>query len=464
MKQLMFCLLLLNSVWVHAQALDQVQITTSQVSEMTDIGQLLKLSEQHQAAGEFAQQEVVLKRLVELRPYSPAFRMSLIKTYAQQNKKQQAYNDLIEFQKAGLSYPVRDLKGFENITSTPVFDYIEEGMANNAKAFGEGSEAFSIPEGFSGMLFENLAYDANDKRFLLGSVRTGAIYQQTENGEFKAFIDAANVENGPWGVVDLVVDAASDSLWTASATMPQYKGTTGQNFGKAMISRYQLSTGTLQQNFQLENAQPPVLFTALHMGAQQNLYFINPLTSQIFTIKQGGQSIEPLAAVGSLTALKAITTNSDESIVYVSDFEQGVFAINKATLQVAPMARSKNGFFAGISDLFYDDGDLVAIQSGVQPARLMRYVLKQDLLLQNMFPIEAAHPAFDGLGNGTLVDDKLYYVANSQWSKMDPLGRLAADQQWAPVVVLQSPTKYRMEEHMEQQRKMEEIKKRRGLK
>ena len=194
MKQLMFCLLLLNSVWVHAQALDKVQITTSQVSEMTDIGQLLKLSEQHKAAGEFAQQEVVLKRLVELRPYSPAFRMSLIKTYAQQNKKQQAYNDLIEFQKAGLSYPVRDLKGFENITSTPVFDYIEEGMANNAKAFGEGSEAFSIPEGFSGMLFENLAYDANDKRFLLGSVRTGAIYQQTEGGEFKAFIDPANVE------------------------------------------------------------------------------------------------------------------------------------------------------------------------------------------------------------------------------------------------------------------------------
>ena len=69
MKQLMFCLLLLNSVWVHAQALDKVQITTSQVSEMTDIGQLLKLSEQHKAAGEFAQQEVVLKRLVELRPY-----------------------------------------------------------------------------------------------------------------------------------------------------------------------------------------------------------------------------------------------------------------------------------------------------------------------------------------------------------------------------------------------------------
>ena len=460
----MFCLLLLYSVWAHAQALDKVQITASQVSEMTDIGQLLKLSEQHQAAGEVAQQEVVLKRLVELRPFNPSYRISLIKTYAQQNNKQQAYNDLIELQKAGLSYPVRDLEGFENITDTPVFDYIEEGMANNAKAFGEGTEAFSIPESYSGMLFENLAYDANSKRFLLGSVRTGAIYQQTESGEFKGFVDVANVENGPWGVVDLVVDAESDVLWTASATMPQYNGTTGQNFGKAMISRYQLSTGTLQQNYVLKNAQPPVLFTALHVGAQHNVYFLNPMTSQIFTIKKDGQAIEPLAALQSLSALKAITTNSDESIFYVSDFDQGVFAINKGTLQVAPMARSKNGFFAGISDLFYDDGDLVAIQSGVQPARLMRYILKQDLLLQNLFPIEAAHPAFDGLGNGTLVDDKVYYVANSQWSKMDPLGRLAAGQKWAPVVVLESPTKYRMEEHMEQQRKMEEIKKRRGIK
>ena len=114
--------------------------------------------------------------------------------------------------------------------------------------------------------------------------------------------------------------------------------------------------------------------------------------------------------------------------------------------------------------MFYDDGDLVAIQSGVQPARLMRYVLKQDLFLQNMFPIEAANENFKALGNGTLVGDSIYYAANSQWAKLDGLGRLLPEQSWEPLVIMKSPTKYRMEEHMEQQRKMEEIKRKRGIK
>ena len=89
---------------------------------------------------------------------------------------------------------------------------------------------------------------------------------------------------------------------------------------------------------------------------------------------------------------------------------------------MVPLIKSPNGFFAGFNDLFYDDGDLVAIQSGVAPARLMRLVLKQDLFLQNTFPIEAANENFKALGNGTLVDDSIYYVANSQWSKLDGLG------------------------------------------
>ena len=371
---------------------------------------------------------------------------------------------MAQLQKAGLSYPIGNLEGFDNIKETKVFDYIEDGMLSNAKPFGEGSQVFAVSDDYSGMLFENMVYDPNAERFLLGSVRAGVIYEYSEKNGFKEFINPSNPATGPWGIIDIAIDTEADLLWTASATMPHYTGTTQANFGNAMVSKFKLSTGELINNFAMAKSTEPMLFSHLHVTAGQNLYFTNVFNSDVFKVAKDSEQVEPMFTLTGLNSIKAITTNTDETILYVSDFELGLFVVNLETKQTAPLMRDQSGFFAGINDLFYDEGDLVAIQSGVQPARLMRYVLQQDLILKNMFPIEASHPSFKALGNGTLVGDHIYYAANSQWAKLDGIGRLLPEQSWDPLVIMKSPTKYRMEEHMEQQRKMEEIKRKRGLK
>lgn len=464
MKTALIFLLTISSTLLHAQALDPEDIFARDVAAMNSIPQLIELARDVEEKGQYNRQEVVINRLVELRPFNPEFQFALVKAYAQQDKKTEAYNALIGMQKAGLSYPIGDLEGFDNIKNTKVYEYIEENMASNGEPYGEGQKAFDVSQHYSGMLFENIAYDAATERFLLGSVRAGAVYQYDEVGGFKEFIKPADPQTGPWGIVDLVVDQKADLLWLASATMPHYNGTNQSNFGHAMISKYRLSTGEALNNYSMKPSGQPLLFTALHLSANQDLYFINAFSSKIFKISHGKEQVEPVMSVPSLTSIKAITSNRDGSILYLSDYEQGLFAVNLEGQQMVPLVRGNGGYFAGINDLFYDDGDLVAIQSGVKPARLMRYLLNQDVLLQNMIPIESANPSFKTLGNGVLVGDQIYYAANSQWEKMDALGRLLPEHSWEPLVVMQSPTKYRMEEHLERMQKMEEIKKRRGIK
>jgi hypothetical protein len=464
MKKITLFLSLLISLGLSAQALDPEKAFIGEVSKMDNLQQLLKMAGETGKNEQYARQEVVLKRLVALRPYNPDLKFALIKAYALQDKKTEAYNDLLELQKAGLSYPIGNLEGFDNIKETKVFDYIEDGMLSNAKPFGEGSQVFAVSDDYSGMLFENMVYDPNAERFLLGSVRAGVIYEYSEKNGFKEFINPSNPATGPWGIIDIAIDTEADLLWTASATMPHYTGTTQANFGNAMVSKFKLSTGELINNFAMAKSTEPMLFSHLHVTAGQNLYFTNVFNSDVFKVAKDSEQVEPMFTLTGLNSIKAITTNTDETILYVSDFELGLFVVNLETKQTAPLMRDQSGFFAGINDLFYDEGDLVAIQSGVQPARLMRYVLQQDLILKNMFPIEASHPSFKALGNGTLVGDSVYYAANSQWAKLDGIGRLLPEQSWDPLVIMKSPTKYRMEEHMEQQRKMEEIKRKRGLK
>ncbi len=464
MKKITLFLGLSLSLGLSAQALDPEKAFIGEVSKMDNLQQLLKMAGETGKNEQYARQEVVLKRLVALRPYNPDLKFALIKAYALQDKKTEAYNDLLELQKAGLSYPIGNLEGFDNIKETKVFNYIEDGMLSNAKPFGEGSQVFAVSDDYSGMLFENMVYDPNAERFLLGSVRAGVIYEYSEKNGFKEFINPSNPATGPWGIIDIAIDTEADLLWTASATMPHYTGTTQANFGNAMVSKFKLSSGELINNFAMAKSTEPMLFSHLHVTAGQNLYFTNVFNSDVFKVAKDSEQVEPMFTLTGLNSIKAITTNTDETILYVSDFELGLFVVNLETKQTAPLMRDQSGFFAGINDLFYDEGDLVAIQSGVQPARLMRYVLEQGLILKNMFPIEASHPSFKALGNGTLVGDHIYYAANSQWAKLDGIGRLLPEQSWEPLVIIKSPTRYRMEEHMEQQRKMEEIKKKRGLK
>ncbi len=464
MKKIIFICLITFSPLIFAQALDSVDAYNNEIAEINDIGKLGELANEALKAENHLKYEIVLNKLIELRPFDPNLKFALVKAYALQDKKTEAYNLLIEMQKAGLSYPIGDKKGFDLIKGTKVYDYIEDNMAINARPFGEGKTAFEVSHNYSGMLFENLAYDEKADRFLLGSVRSGDIYQYSEKTGFKSFINKGDPATGPWGVIDLVADNKDDLLWVASATLPHYTGTTQANFGKAMISKYKLSTGELINNYQMPANNQPVLFNNLHLTSGQDLYFINAFSNDLFRIKNGSETVEPLASLKGLQSIKAITSNSKETILYLSDFELGLFVVNLETMQLAPLVRTAKGFFAGINDLFYDNGDLVAIQSGVQPARLMRYVMKEDLFMVNMFPIEASQPTFKSLGNGILVGDHVYYAANSQWANVDALGRLLPETSWENLVVMKSPTKYKMEEHMERMKRMEEIKRKRGYK
>lgn len=453
-----------------SQALPEGQLSSSdqafkeEVMRANHIPQLLQVAFGTEEKQQWQRHLIVWERLVSLQPFNPEFQYELAKSYAMMDQKTGAYNALVTLQNAGLSYPVDDLEAFKNIQGTKVYDYIVDGMAANGEPYGEGEVIATVDKNFSGMLFENMAYDASQKRFLLASIRSGEIYQIDEQGQFSVFINPTNAEKGPWGAVDIVIDNDNELFWVASASMPHFNGVTETNIGKAKISQYRLSDGKLIKQFELDSIESPKLLSALHLGKDGSLFFINVFNQTIYQLSADTDKAEEVVALPGLTAIKAISSNADDSFLYVSDFAQGLFVINLATKQTAPMDPKRDRFFSGISDLFYVDGDLVAIQSGVSPARVMRFDLAQDMQIKTSFPLEAAHPAFDTLGNGAFAGDSIYYVANSQWGKMDMGGNLSPDASWEPLQIIKSPIAYRLKEHLESQQRMEEIKKQRGIK
>jgi sugar lactone lactonase YvrE len=470
MNKLLPLLLLLLSTQVFAQDLDNNQLSESdkafeqEIFRANHIPQLLQVADGTLKKDELKRHLIVWQRIAQLQPNNPEFQFELARAFALLDEKTGAYNALVKLQNAGLSYQIEGDETFEKIQGTKVYDYIVNGMKDNATAYGEGQVVATVDDSFAGMLFENMVYDEDNNRFLLASIRSGEIYQIDENDDFSPFISDANTENGPWGAVDMVMSQDKKSLWVASASMPQYNGVSEQNLGSAMISQYRLSDGEAIKRFTLDDLKAPKLITALHVGHNDSLYFLSLFEQTIYQLKPDSDKPEKVIELPGLTSIKAITSNADDSYLYVADFEKGLHVIDVANQKVGNMDPKGERFFTGISDLFYVDGDLIGIQSGVSPARVMRFNLAQGLMVKMNFPLEASHDAFATLGNGTVVGDSVYYVANSQWGKMDMGGNLIDGEQWQSLKIIQSPIDFRMQEHIDNQKRIEEIKKKRGIK
>lgn len=87
----------------------------------------------------------------------------------------------------------------------------------------------------------------------------------------------------------------------------------------------------------------------------------------------------------------------------------------------------------GIDGLLAYEGDLIAIQGGSLPPRIVRLKLSPDgTTVRNLEVLERAHPAWSELTLGTISGDRLIYVADAQWERFGGGGVLSGDQPLRP--------------------------------
>ncbi len=422
-------------------------------------------------AGRFYQEKnwpkftTVMERVSELRPHQAEFQWLAAKGHALQDHKSAAYDRLIRLQKLGLAYDPSTDKDFTAVQGTPVYDYIVKNLQANGKPFGGSKPAFQIDKAWTGLLFESLAYDPNSQSFLLGSVRDGRIIR-IKDGQRQEFIPASPGDaNGPWSITDLAVDAKHNRLWVASTALPQYSRFNPQNQGMAGVFEYALDSGKLLKRYVLPPKARPHLITTLTVAPDGAVYFNNNARGHILRIDPTLKKIGGVLESPIFRSINGLTTDETGKFLYFSDFEFGLFGIDLEKKQLLDLANPAKFIAGGIDDVIYNDNGLIVIQNGIQPQRIMRIQLSKDKRRpEKVYPIESANPAFDLPSHGVVVGDKLYYVANSQWRKMDGRGLLKDGAQWSDQKIMVTDTHYKEAARDQREKEIESYKKKLGLK
>lgn len=422
-------------------------ITLEQVRKVEDVPTLYQMAEAYQASGDMQRMSWTLEQLARVFPMDGDIRLALSASYSNLGEKSKAYDTLLRMQAQGFGYNLTKDERFKKVSDTEVWDYVLANLRANLKPFGEGKSAFKLPKGE--YLFESMGWDPKREKFLLGSVREGKVYLSDKQGKIEEFI-APSDSNGLWSIYALAVDAKRDLLYVASTASEYFKGFKAEDVGKAGLFKFQLSTGKLLDKVELPvAADGNNTLSSLAVGKNGQVFAVDGIRSIMYRLD--GKTLKPMMRNADLNNLRGMTVSGDGKTLYFADYRRGIFGIDLATSKPFDVRYDISQLvLPGIEGLFWYDNALVAIQPGMSPKRVIRLHLSSNgREIERVMPLDAGRTAYPFPTTGTIVDEGLYFFADSHRDFYDSYGVPKNEFAASPQHVFRSDLRFAWKETMD---------------
>jgi len=387
-------------------------------------------------AGEYPAYLANLQQASELRPNHPRLLYNLAGAYALNGKTDKALVLINRILAMGLYFPFRNDDDFKSL-GWQKLEHIQLVAETKKAPVNASTRAFTLPD--KEFIPEGVAYDPVSERFFVGSIHKGKIVSIDKNGTVSDFSSA---NDDLWSVSGMKVDARRRVLWVSTTAFPQMKGHSAADEGKAGVFKYDLATGKLLNKYLLPNTPEKHALGDLTVDKTGRVYATDSVAPVIYTIAPSGDSLEVFLRDPIFNSLQGLTFTTDEKILYVADYSKGIFRIDMPSKAITQIKPSQYVTLLGIDGLYFRGGNLIAIQNGVNPQRVIVISLNRDRTeALASKTLEANHADFFEPTLGVLVENNFYYVANSQWPLVDEKGVLDKERLREPVILKLAPGK-----------------------
>jgi hypothetical protein len=400
-----------------------LSIATAVIAD--EVGDSRRLQQEALAAHKEKKLDVFLEKIraaSDLRPRHPTLLMQLALALAANGQHRNALGIMDRVAAMGFVYTLDD-RELDAMRDLPAFARVVKRFEENARPIGTAKEELTIER--LGLIPEGLAYDAKRKRWLISSVRTGAIFA-VKGDDVQTFVDV------PWGVFGMALDAKRNVLWATTTAMPQVEEFDAADKGKSALLRIDAGSGEI-----LETLRAPD-DGAHHFGdvivtADGEVFVSDSSGPAIFRV--AGSALEPFVS-GPFVSMQGIAPV--RRTLYVADYAKGLFAVNRDTREVKPVYVPPNASLLGIDGLYaIDDRTLVATQNGTNPYRIIRINLAPGgLAVSSVDTLLANASAMGDPTLGTVVGKRFFFNANGQWDQFGDDGRIGDPLQLSGAVVL----------------------------
>jgi sugar lactone lactonase YvrE len=332
----------------------------------------------------------------------------------------------------GLYFDVRKGGNFTVLQDKPEFAALEARFAANRKPLGKAVPAFRLME--PDFIPEGLAYDSASGDFFVASVHLRKILRVHGN----TISTFANRASGLWSVMGLRADPAHDALWVTSEALPQMQDYDAKLEGKSALLRFDLHSGALQGSYTAPDTGAHG-FNDLTVAADGSVYVADD-SGGVYLLVPGAGALKALTPTGALLSSQGLALSADGRYLYIADYGAGLYAYDLVGNSLSRVNAPADVSTFGVDGLYLYGHDLLATQNGVEPQRVIRYRLDgTGRAIVSDEVLDANDPLVPEPTLITVVGDKLYVVANAQWSRFDDQGHLPANDQLQVPLIAELP-------------------------
>ena len=270
-------------------------------------------------------------------------------------------------------------------------------------------------------LVEGVALDRRSGRLFASTIVSRGLFEIDREGHFRR----VPLEK-PGSLAGMALDDARRTLWVASG---KYDQTPAADPGEPGIIGLNLETGQSARKVPPEGAS----LGDIALAPDGTLYASDPVSGAIYFAGPQLWQLWPLVEPGTFRSPQGVVPW--EGGLIVSDYAYGLAFVDSAGRAhrieaAAPM------LLDGIDGMWRHGNDIIAVQNGVRPARIVKLTMSRDgRRVTALRVLERAHSAWTEPVGGSIVGDDLIYVATGQWDRFGDGGVPSTDNPPAPTEI-----------------------------
>lgn len=397
-----------------------------------DLGTLVANINAAHKARDYTTMQADTEKLLVLLPGYPRPIYYLAITHTALGERPAAFAALNRLADMGLYFDIHKGDNFTALQGTPEFAALEARFAANLRPVGKAAPAFRLTE--ADFIPEGLSYDSASGDFFVGSVHLRKILRV--HGDMVSTF--ATRDSGLWSVMGLRADPAHRVLWVTSEALPQMQDYAAKLEGKSALFRFDLHSGALQGVYPAPDASAHG-FNDLTVAVDGTVYVADD-SGGVYVLVPGAKTLKALTPAGALLSSQGLALSADAHYLYIADYGGGLYAYDLRDDKLRRVNAPEKACTFGVDGLYLYGHDLVATQNGIEPQRVIRYRLDNTgLAIASDEVLDANDPLVPEPTLITVVGDKLYVVANAQWSRFDDQNHLPANDQLQVPLIAQLP-------------------------
>ncbi|WDI31362.1 hypothetical protein PUV54_15540 [Hyphococcus flavus] len=328
----------------------------------------------------------------------------------------------------GLVLNLSGHEAFDILTALPAYSPIAARMESNAAPIGQAR--IERQDEQTALLPEALAYDKQQNIFV-GSVRTGAILKFEGKKAPKLFTTATG------GVFD--IEPRGKTLWAVVNNQLAFESADPEA-PFASVMAFHSKTGVIKREIRV--AEENALLGDLEVAKDGTIYATDSTTPRIFRMEPKGQTLDVYVEDSRFANLQGIALDEKNDRLFVADYLTGLFVIDTNTGAVHELNNTADAHLGGTDGLYLYEGDLIGIQNGTSPRRIVYIGLNDDASsITSFISMQQSLEEWNEPTHGVVVDDEFRYIATSNWPSYDENWNVREGAELQPLRIMTLPLK-----------------------